>query len=811
MQLQLLQETVQKNKIFMQKLAEEDEARKFQIQQYSQFISDLSNFCLHENIIDSTLLGKGIKSTDVLLNQLCQFITDYKSTHISLTEYENLKLQLEAKSGDEHYLLLQYKHEEIVRNELEKELDKFKLQELKNLTEKRMFQLDNENELEMSKVEIQSLKDQVCVLMQKLSEKSDGFEAVESTCMKLKESLKETEQKLLSNSKVIDRLKVENNKMAEEIETLNTSILSLQNRLFELQLKDEGDSSNREGEANLKIKIVELQSEISFLRSIVNESNMRNVEVEDSLTRANFQLNEKSKELFDLKTTKRLYEEVIMRCIDTLRDTEIKFGDFQESVLSMSSELITRIYRLSESCENNRKYVKRNSSVNEQYLRQTLADSQLALQNALLQHEEDDREINVLNDEIVNLKNELNHLREAWNESKHMESDLREKDEAIASLSKMLGATEKKLSIFTADQAQQFSQSARIIGYLESECYRLHGLSEYFRSTNVKLTDELRKSITKSTNLQQLESNYSSLLDQRLELLNKSSELEQKLSESHKENLDALTNMKTDYSQQITLLHYELSKSSELLLSKDTEIMDTQRQLNLLQIELAESENSSRKELLSLRNSYTESEKRRIVQARELSEKEAEVTELSNKVNYYLVELSQLDERQKLLEADYEARKRIEEQVRSELISEVEDLKLIITNCESISQSLEAAKQEKEEALSMKEKELAENLLKYSSLMEESSANYDELKALNNNVRQLISEKNDLVTKVATLEKSLVDEDNENSKLRKDLNIKSDLISNVEQQCRYVCIIFIFIFKFIHYFWLVIYKKNFRR
>lgn len=726
-----------------------------------QFCVGLVDFLESEYHLDRTRTGDeyfGMPDLKSIVDKLHSHKMMLSATMVSKVELEKFEIRYEAKSHQANDLALEVDRLQGELDRVEKELDHWKMNDMKAAATNRLVQLDKDNELEILRSHITDLEEQIETLHSTLDEKENQLKESNRHHEEYIRLLREFEEKDLTNEAHLNMLRKKTTALEDDVLDLRNQLLVSESSKVSTQIPESPQVSStaaQELEEAYSVKIEELNALLRSHKNLLSEANALN----QSFTHDLMVLKQERKETeLEIKDLRRALDKAkfpldrMKHFAGVFKEIKLRMDEFVDGVVDPSfKHLELRLAGVHHSAEELKFVLEDRQSANiADDLRERMIETEQALQLAINRHEEDELQIRELTDKLVSAQNAANVVH-----NEEVLDQLQEKDEVILHLKKLLAAAERRVLSASSDQAQKFAQSARIIGYLESECFRLHGLCDYFKSANAKLTGELKKAISKAIRFKGFEARCSTLLEQKIAADQKCSELEMNFTKMQRDQLLEASNLQEEYRLQILKLNSDLESVYAQLTAQETELLECKAQSKNQQLQLLDSEKSLREEVLVLKVQFTESEKRRISQARELSEKESEMNDIIGKLRETSMQLTQLDEKQKLLLHEAETKRVYEDQCKADLMNELQDAKDRLSEMESRLSILSAKLNSREELLLKKEAELADHVLRNSMLIDENTNLIEEVKLYKEQVRETVDQQNNVALESRSLQERL--------------------------------------------------------
>jgi chromosome segregation ATPase len=677
---------------------------------------------------------------DALLSRIQSVKSVILSNSVPRVEFDKAQIRLEAKLSQIDDMAAEIGKLQSSLDAAEKELDQYKMSEMKSVATNRLMQLDKDNELEILRSRVLDLEEKGGVLQEEV----ESLEQQLAEALGQKNSLTIVLERLQSKEAATEELLVEIQDkcklLLDENDELHQELARAGEQLISTSAAASGESiqevtSLRE---SYELKVAELKRIIDQQANLLSESTAS--------------IGQLKSELLDCKQRSRGFElesedlrrmlqqsgsltspltEIACNAISMGQSLEIFYQDGLDSALRHLEMKVAS----AEGCVQDLKSVLAAREVlSSEDFRERMIETQKALNRALVMHDEDVEEKEHLLVKVQELEDELERIRSAQFLDVSLETQLRDQEENVLRLKRLLVAAERRVSSSATEQAQKFAQSARIIGYLESECFRLHGLCDYFKAANAKLTGELKRALTNSIRQQHAEHIAVTLTEQKDATEEKLDQLSVALSVTRNEHVQEMRRVENDYNIQLMKLNSDLESMFTQLSMKETETAELQTVFKASQVQYTEIERNLREEVATLKANFTESEKRRISLARDLSEKDTELNELLGKLRETTMQVTQLDERQKLLVQDSEVKQALDEQSKADLAQELQDGKTRIAELESKLSVVTAKLNARDEALVKQEAEVTDHVLRASMLSDENSGLTEAIKLLREQV-----------------------------------------------------------------------------
>lgn len=708
---------------------------------------------------------------DVISSKIQSLKSLVLSNCVPRVEFDKLQIRLEAKLSQLDEMSREIQKLQSSLDGAEKELDQYKMSEMKNMATNRLIQLDKDNELEILRSRIIELEEKERFLMDEISQLEGQLAEAVSKNSSLATVLGRMEEKEAATEELLAEIQSKCKMLLDENDELHQELHDMQERLATASTTDDVNHAEevRQLKESYESRSEEFRHIIDQQARLLTEANCLNSQLQDDLLAFKQRCKEMELELLDIRRSSSDLESLspslqvtASKLLAMNKRMEMFYRDGMDATLRHLEMKISS----AEGCvQDLRLALSSKDSFTNDEVKHRMIETQKALARALEQHDEDIAERDALVNTIRDLEDEIAGLRSGQVADSEADAKIQEQEDAIIRLKRLLVAAERRVSSAAADQAQKFAQSARIIGYLESECFRLHGLCDYFKASNAKLTGELKKALTNSIRQNHSENIALTLMEQKEDLEDKVDSLQSTLSNVRREHAHDMQRVEEEYRTQLMKLNSDLESMFTQLAMKETEMAEISAAYRSSQGQYTDIEKTLREENATLKASFTESEKRRIMQARELSEKDTELNELLAKLREASMQLTQLDERQKLLINDSEVKKALEEQCKSDLQHELQEAKARLVDFESKIAIVSAKLNSREEMLVKKEAEVADHVLRSSMLADENSNLIEEIKLLKEQVAVAVRDRDERAVEVETCQQKLQKIEQANAKL----------------------------------------------
>lgn len=694
-------------------------------------------------------------------------------------EYEKVLIRFEARTKQVAMLSSELDQAQREVHEVTKKLDNMKMHEMKLVTDTRLEQLDKDNELEMLSSQIAELSDSLNASLADLQHLSNLLDNEKGRNNELGNLLENMQRKEAASDALTERLRLRNTDLSQEVEDLQQKIYNYNQQLSHKAMAMNTETELMQRYQSLEETMIELRSEKRRMEAVLIETRQANDDFSDENERLHSKLRQLAESAMEEKKAFEAEKKVATGLLLLMSET------IQDSCASLESrvdhELQTMESKIRYASEELRVRAIRRVANNDDFATKEslVKDSQIALHHALARHDEDVAEIEALRRKL--------HEVVSQNEALHMDhstlkDDLKiisDKDEEIKLLKRALAQSEKRLAVSSEEQAQKFAQSARIIGYLESECFRLHGLCDYYKECNARLIGEVRVTLGDANFRDRAAAMMDSLKAQLKQSEDRAMVAEKNTLTIQVELEKMIETIRSEQAHEMEVANTNIAELKAMILAKERDLISASTENGELNHRILKLEQMGNEGNQQLRSAITEAEKRRLFLERVISERETDINSLQAKLRESKIMIADFEERQRITYTDHSAQLTNELQNISDLTIEIEELKHKNSMLESTTQRNKVVLTEQEERLRSLEDDLAREIRKNSELMEKLSAATKEVSRLKSQLDATNIEKENSIREIEGFTRSISElealVDGSNDRLAKSMEASDNL------------------------------------
>lgn len=693
---------------------------------------------------------------DMIHNQIILLRENQNRRNDVNFELESLQVRLETKSQQVMDLTDEINKLQIELENKSKELDRLKFSELKVAAANKLQELDKDNDMELLRSQIEDLTEQVNLFASNERQMNIELENKKEEILFLKSLMQKLEEKDDTTEKLLERLRARNISQVEEIEVLRHQLITVQEetsslrtniRELEFQLSESyGQLKFLDSSSANELHVTDLQSQVRFLKEEVDSVRNEKQELENYLLQARNKLLD-----LDIQLTEKLNSPssnfVNVQAI--LSELSYKLPKLFDS-----TEIISRLEVMEDkmkSTQNRIDLLRRKSNLvileTDKKQSELLIQAHKNLETAQQKYELIAAESLQLKNNLAKKESELDMLKNSVNS---LQSNMLDREEFFSMQSRALNA-EKRLAAVASDQAKKFAQSARVVAFLESECFRLHGLCDHFKSVNYKQAAPSRKGLMRCRNCNSLEIRIVSLVEQNSDMSQKLCSLEEeniKIQNDHDRLVNELRRQMSLKSEQ---LNNELEHYKQTATSSENQIVILKQENKKLSDKLIDIEKKQWEENQTIKNSLIESEQQRMEKIRLLSERESEISDLMTKLKEAKLMCVQTEERYLLLTHEIEAKSAASESTLKELKSDMAEKNRQIKILDQKILELRNDLSEKDLCVLSRDRDIADLALKYSNNLQDRTSILEKLDSKNRELEEYVKKNQTAVEDLSNL------------------------------------------------------------
>ena len=531
--------------------------------------------------------------------------------------YQNKEKEIENKSKEN--INLQNKNREIeeslkVKNNENMELkDKYNKIEL-DLKQKNILIKDNENKLKENINIIQEFENCINELHDQLNLKEKENNLLKENNQNKENKSKETEKYLSSKEEEISNLKNDNLRMKKEINDKVNELNKIKNELKHISKK----SDEYQGEINiLNVNLIAKGEEISGLKKVKEN-------LENNAEKNNILLN-KYKEELELAKNEKLMNENKLKNMKNINDNDNKRS--QKEIIELNSKISELKQLLSEKNNENEKLIKKIETNNLK-----LDDDKKELEKIKMNH----------GLEIQNVQNLQNKLKEKEEQLKNEKNIIIKYESDLKQFQSKYDELNKKYENSMKEKEEEINN---IISNYENEMKKRENENNKIKSENEnikKLNIDLNK--LKQLNEQLKQSNKE--LNNNIQLKNKEINNFKKIVEENKSN-----KISENEFQKILQINDELMKQNKTFEIRQKELLNNLNYYQNLQKEFDKLKIEFNNQKLFLENKERGQKNEMNNEIKNLEQKKIE---LNNELYNLTLKLSEIEQKVKEKQAEYE-------------------------------------------------------------------------------------------------------------------------------------------------------------